>query len=183
MITREEHESVLRRTKEIVRRSGVVLRPEEMARFEVLDFGLGEIEACGLQMVCVLETDAVAVRLAVMLPGQTCPEHMHPRVGEYGGKEETFRCVWGELYVHRPGPAATNPVAVPPAHRADSFTSEREAVLAPGEQVTSLPGERHWVQGGPDGAVAWLFCSRVTDAQDQFTDPDVRRMDPVVEGG
>ena len=182
MITREQHDSVRRRAMELIRRSGVVLRPEELESLEVLDFGLGEIEQFGLEVLGVAETQALAVRLVALLPGQTCPEHMHPRVGDYGGKEETFRCVWGELYVHLPGERPQRTVAALPPHRLAAFTSEREVVLGPGEQVTSAPGERHWFQAGPDGAVVWLFCSRATDAQDQFTDPDVRRMDPVVGG-
>ena len=33
----------------------------------------------------------------ILMPRQTCPEHWHPPVGGEPGKEETFRCRWGEI--------------------------------------------------------------------------------------
>src|SRR6185437_11532858 len=37
----------------------------------------------------------------VLFPGQTCPEHRHPPLGpDKPGKEETFRCRWGTVYLY-----------------------------------------------------------------------------------
>ncbi|MHC5034997.1 MAG: D-lyxose/D-mannose family sugar isomerase [Planctomycetota bacterium] len=180
MITREEYESAKRQAVELLARSGIVLRPEETEQVEVLDFGLGEIQQTGLQVLSIVETDAIGVRVLALLPGQTCPEHRHPPLGKYPGKEETFRCAWGEVYVCMCGPRTAAPRARAPAHRSQHFTVWSETVLRPGDQVTSPPDTCHWFQAGPEGAVVWLFCSRVTDAEDVFTDPEVRRMAPVL---
>lgn len=181
MISRKEYESTRQRAAELIRRSGIALGHGELDRLDVVDFGLGEIEQTGLQVLPVVETDAVSIRLIAMLPGQTCPEQRHPPLGDYPGKEETWRCAWGSLYVHTPGPATRNPKARPPEGRRHTYTVWHETVLWPGEQLTAPPDTPHWFQAGPEGAVVWLFCSRPTDAQDVFTDPDVRRMIPVVD--
>jgi len=180
MISRKEYETAKARGAELIRRSGVAVTEAELAELEVMDFGLGQIERFGLEVLHVLETDAVTVRLAALLPGQTCPEHRHRPHGDYPGKEETFRCAWGELYVYMPGPPTEAPRASLPQGREGAFTVRHETVLTPGQQVTSPPNTLHWFQGGPEGAVVWLFSSPAMDARDVFTDPDVRRMDPVV---
>lgn len=183
MITREEYDRTRESSLEIVWRSGLALREDELDRLDVLDFGLGEIEQFGLQVIPIAETPALGVRLAVMLPGQTCPQHRHPPLGDHPGKEETWRVAWGEVYVNMPGPATACPMSSLPSHRADAFTVRAETVLRPGDQLTSPPHTWHWFQAGPEGAVVWLFCSRFTDAADEFRDPDVRRMEPVVGAG
>jgi len=42
----------------------------------------------------------------VLFPRQTCPEHRHPPVGNEPGKEETFRCRWGVVYLYVAGTPA-----------------------------------------------------------------------------
>ncbi len=182
MISRKEHETLQVRARELLRRSGLALRAEELAGVEVLDFGLGMAGELGLQVVPVLETGQLAIRLVALLAGQTCPEHRHPPQGDYAGKEETLRCAWGRLYVCTEGEPTERPQAAAPP-RWQHFTVWRETALAPGDQLSLPPDMLHWFQGGPEGAVAWLFCSRATDAEDVFTDPDVRRMAPVVGEG
>lgn len=181
MISRKQYESARKRAADLFARSGIALRPDELDRIEVLDFGLGEIERTGLQVLPLLGTGATAVRLAALLPGQTCPQHRHPPLGSYAGKEETFRCAWGDLYVYMPGAETEVPKATPPAHRRHTYTVWHETVLRPGDQHTSPPDTFHWFQAGSEGAVVWLFCSPTTDARDEFADPEVDRMAPVVE--
>jgi D-lyxose ketol-isomerase len=115
----------------------------------------------------------------VLLPGQTCPEHRHPPVNGSPGKEETFRCRWGTLYLYVPGEPAAQPLAHPPTHRRHYYSVWHEIVLAPGEQYTLPPDTLHWFQAGPEGAVVSEFSTHSDDASDIFTDPDIRR-EPVV---
>jgi D-lyxose ketol-isomerase len=54
--------------------------------------------------------------------------------------------------------------------------------LDPGEQVVCPPNTWHWFQAGPQGAIIWSFSSKVTDAQDEFTDPQVVRQTVIADG-
>jgi D-lyxose ketol-isomerase len=128
-----------------------------------------------LQLVTYVNTNRVCAKELVLLPGQTFPEHRHPPVGGGPGKEETFRCRWGTLYLYVPGEVEPRPLARPPAHRLANFTVWHEIVLHPGDQFTLPPDTLHWFQAGPEGAVVSEFSTHSDDDSDIFTDPDVQR--------
>ena len=173
MITEEQAAEIRRRAREMFAQSGLLLRREELDPIFVEDFGLGEFEEIGLALLQTANTPAINIRLLALLPNQLCPEHQHCPQGDYAGKEETFRCQWGEVYLYLPGEATPGPKATPPAHRRPHFTSWHEVVLRPGEQHTVPPGTLHWFQAGPEGAVVWTFCSRIAIGADRFTDPEI----------
>lgn len=180
MITRSEHRSALKRSTELLSKAGVAVREDELGRMEVADFGLSELQQSGAQIITLVETDQIAAKLLVLLPHQTVPEHLHPPLGDYAGKQETIRCEWGELYLYGPGEPTANPRGRPPKHRLHTYTVWHEYLLLLGEQVTFAPNTPHWFQGGPEGAVIWSFSSRAEDVQDVFTDPKVVRQTGVV---
>ena len=64
-----------------------------------------------------------------MTPGQTCPDHRHPPTGASPGKEETFRCRWGDVYLYAPGEPAVAPACRPPAGSDAHYTVRREIRL------------------------------------------------------
>src|SRR5512141_306794 len=99
--------------------AGIVLTPEESARIEVADFGLGELDSTGLELVTYVNTERVCAKELVLFPHQTCPEHRHPPVGAEPGKEETFRCRWGTVYLYVEGDVAPHATVHcrPPAGR------------------------------------------------------------------
>jgi D-lyxose ketol-isomerase len=175
MITRSEQESARKRAAEILSNAGVVVRQGEIDQMEVADFGLSELEQSGVQIVTLVDTEKIAAKLLVLLPHQTEPEHKHPRLEDYEGKEETIRCEWGELYLYGPGEPTPNPKGHPPEHRRYTYTMWHEYILRPGDQITFPPNIPHWFQGGPEGAVVWSFSTKAIDVEDVFTDPDVRR--------
>jgi D-lyxose ketol-isomerase len=175
MITRAEQEQARKRAKSLLEQAGIVARRDELDQIEVADFGLGELEQSGVQILTLVDTEKIAVKALVLFPHQTEPEHTHPRLGDYPGKEETIRCAWGELYLYGPGEPTPNPKGRPPEHRRQTYTVSHEYVLRPGEQVTFLPNVTHWFQGGPQGAVIWSFSTKVTDVADVFTDLAVQR--------
>ncbi len=135
--------------------AGVVVRDDEAAELEVIDFGLGDLARTGLQILVYVNTDRVCAKELVMMPAQICPEHVHVGVGDGPGKEETFRVRTGEVRLYVDG---------------------SEIVLRPGDQHTIFPGTRHWFQAGPDGAIVTEFSTRSTDESDVFTDPEIRRI-------
>ena len=144
----------------MLERAGLAITDAERARIEVADFGLGELERTGLQLLTYVNTDRYCAKELVLFPEQICPEHRHPPVGDQPGKEETFRCRWGTVHLHVEGRAPL--------------------VLAPGGQFTIPPDTLHWFQAGAEGAVVSEFSSTSRDELDVFTDPRIVRV-PVVD--
>ena len=161
--------------------AGIVLTPEERAHFEVADFGLGELEKTGLEIITYINTDRVCSKELVLLPHQTCPEHWHPTIGNRLGKEETFRCRWGTVYLYLPGPAQPQPACRPPEGSEAYYTVSHQFCLRPGEQYALFPDTLHWFQAGPEGASVPEFSTRSTDGQDLFTDPRIKRMPEITK--
>lgn len=175
MITRAEQAQARERAAEMLVNAGIVATPEELAGIEVADMGLSELELSGVQILTLVDTDQIAAKLLVLFPDQTEPEHTHPPLDDYPGKEETLRCQWGTLYLYVPGEPTPNPLGIPPVHRRSTYTVWREQILRPGDQVTLVPNTPHWFQGGSEGAVVWTLSTKAIDVQDVFTDPEVRR--------
>jgi D-lyxose ketol-isomerase len=172
VITRAEHREAQRYTAEWLAEAGVVLTDEERDRIEVADAGLGRFRETGLMLHVYVNTGRYCAKELVLYPGQTFPEHRHPPFDGTPGKEETFRCRLGLVYLYVEGEPTPSPSATPPRGR---YTVGHEIVLRPGEQYTIPPDTLHWFQAGPDGAVVSEFSSTSRDDLDVFTDPDVRR--------
>lgn len=175
IIARQQYELAVERSARVPAQAGIVITPEERARLEVADFGLGELEKTGLETLTYVNTDHVCAKEIVIFPHQTCPEHWHPNVGERLGKEETFRCRRGTVYLYVPGTATLDPSCHPPAGSEAHYTVWHEVVLKPGEQYTLFPNTRHWFQAGPEGAIVSEFSTRSTDEADMFVDPRIKR--------
>ena len=175
MITRQEQQEAIRYASDMRKRTGVPLRDDEANRIEVADFGLSELKQSGLMILTLLATRELAVKLIALYPWQACPQHRHPPVGDYPGKEETFRGLLGQCYLYVPGERTLEPGCRLPEHRQEHYTVWHEVALKPGDQHLSPPNEWHWFQAGPEGAVLWSFSSRPSDYEDDFTDPAVRR--------
>ena len=180
-VTREQLRHYQALAKTYLNRAGIVLTPQEEANIEIADLGLGEFETTGLALVTYINTPRCCAKELVLLPGQTCPEHFHPPIPElnYEGKEETFRCRWGTVYLYVEGEPTPNPKAKPPAPPAPPDTHRDEIGLKPGGPYTLPPQTRHGFQGGPEGAVVSEFSTRSVDEADLFTDPEIRRMPEV----
>lgn len=159
--------------------AGIILTPEEESAIEIADCGLGEIETIGLQLITYVNTNRCCAKELVMFPNQVFVEHQHPPVGDDPGKEETFRCRQGEVYLYVEGNPTPNPKGNPPVHRAQYYTVWHEVILRPGEQYTLMPNIKHWFQAGPEGCIVSEFSTKSRDELDIFTDPDVKRI-PII---
>ena len=179
MLTRDQLEDARKRALEYFRKADIALTTEEEKNIEVADFGLSDLDNTGLELLVYVNTQRVCAKELVLFPAQTCPEHRHPPVEGEPGKEETFRCRWGEAYLYLPGEAAPQPKAKPPAGREKTYTVWHEVVLTPGEQYTLEPDTLHWFQAGPEGAVVSEFSTKSRDKSDVFTDPDIQRVTEV----
>ena len=181
MISQEEFTRAQERAAAMFNKVGIVITPEERANIEVADFGLSDLEHIGLELITYVNTDRVCAKELVLFPGQICPEHRHPTIDGRPGKEETFRCRSGQVYLYLPGEPTANPKGRVPAGREKAFTVWHEVVLNPGEQYTLTPNTLHWFQSGPEGAIVSEFSTRSVDEADIFTDEEIQRI-PVVEG-
>ena len=95
------------------------------------------------------------------------------------GKEETFRCRYGKVYLYVSGDGKKEDIkAKLPSFDVSVF---HEIILNPGEQYTILPETWHWFQAGEEGAVISEFSTRSTDETDVFTDKRLVRA-TVIEG-
>jgi D-lyxose ketol-isomerase len=180
MLTTADVEAARARAAEQLAGAGIVLTDDERANIEVADFGLGELEQTGLEIVTYVNTSRVCAKELVLFPHQTCPEHRHPPYDGSPGKEETFRCRTGIVYLYTAGKATADPVCTPPGGAEGRYTVWREIVLRPGDQHTIRPGTLHWFQAGPDGAIVSEFSTQSRDDLDVFTDADIRRAPVVV---
>jgi D-lyxose ketol-isomerase len=175
MLTAEQVASARARAHSYLSRAGIVLTPAEVAAIEVADFGLSDLPATGLELVVYVNTERVCAKELVLFPRQGCPEHRHPSVGGEPGKEETFRCRWGTVYLYVEGEPERTPAARVPSGREQTYTVWHQIVLHPGEQHTIPPDTLHWFQAGDEGAVVSEFSTRSRDEFDIFTDPQIRR--------
>jgi len=175
MLTQQQLLKAQDRARKYLERAGIVLTLDESEHIEVADFGLGELETTGLELVVYINTERVCAKELVLFPRQTCPEHRHPPIGDTPGKEETFRCRWGRVYLYVEGEATHNAAAKLPAGRERAYTVWHEIVLLPGQQYTIPPDTLHWFQAGEEGAVVSEFSTRSRDEFDIFTDDDIRR--------
>jgi D-lyxose ketol-isomerase len=167
--------------QEYLNKAGIVLTPEEQGNIEIADLGLDEYEQTGLALVVYYNDEKYCAKELVLMPQQTCPQHKHPPIPElnYIGKQETFRCRWGEVYLYVEGEPTANPKGHPPQHRLGYHTVWHEIILKPGEQYTIPPQTWHWFQGGTEGAVVSEFSTRSVDEADLFTDSDIRRISEI----
>lgn len=178
MINENEHEELKRRSGKLIQGTGLVLTPAELDRIEVADFGLGHPSREGAQILTLLQSERITVKLVVLITGQTLPEHWHPPVGTDPGKEETIRVLRGRLRLYVDGPDSIRPGVIPEG-KESVYTCRQEHLLEPGQQHTLESDEKHWFQAGSEPVVFFSFSTVARDALDRFTDPAVKRFPPI----
>jgi D-lyxose ketol-isomerase len=179
-LTKKQVAQASERALTLFKEAAIVLSADEQHRLEVADFGLGNIDEIGLEAITYINTDRCCAKEMVLFPGQTCPEHRHPPVDGEPGKEETFRCRYGEVYLYVPGDPATPLKAKLLQGSEQWFSVWHEIILYPGDQYTLVPNTLHWFQAGPRGAVVSEFSTKSRDESDIFTDPLIKRIPEIV---
>ncbi len=176
------YDKVRQQVLDYYEKAHIILTEEEKNNIEIADFGLNDLEHIGLSLVTFVNTERCCAKEMVLLPGQTCPEHCHGPVPElkYEGKEETFRCRYGTVYLYVEGGKTEKTKGHIPKGYEAGYTAGHEIILNAGEQYTLYPNTKHWFQAGHEGAVISEFSTRSLDEFDVFTDPDIKRI-PAVE--
>ncbi len=175
MISNQQLMDARNRARDYYEKASIVLTSDESNNIEIADFGLGDLEHTGLELVTYINTERYCAKEMVLFPHQTCPEHRHPPVGDDPGKMETFRCRWGKVYLYIDGEAAKNPACPPPPGTENYYTVWNEIVLMPGDQFTIPRNTLHWFQSGDEGAVVSEFSTTSRDESDVFTNPNIGR--------
>lgn len=181
MLNKQQFDAAVKKSLEYFEKAGIVLTKEEKEAIEVADFGLGDLEKIGLEVLVYVNTDRVCAKELVMFPNQTCPEHIHPSKGNVSGKEETFRCRWGKVYLYVSGEKNCIPRHYGLENYKDFLKVAHEIQLNPGEQYTLMPDTLHWFRAGEDGAVVSEFSTTSTDGADIFTDNRINRFTKITE--
>jgi D-lyxose ketol-isomerase len=176
-----EVQKIRRKSLALLKKAGITVTRQEAKNIEVADFGLNDFRTIGLGLITYENNDRYCAKELIMFPRQACPEHRHPPMDERNsGKQETFRCRWGKVYLYAEGPATAGPKAKVSKKYRPFFTVWKEVVLKPGDQYTLPPNTLHWFQAGKRGAVVSEFSSASHDETDLFTDPNINRL-PVYE--
>ena len=181
MLTRSEIRLAREKALTFYAKAGMVLTEKEGQSIEIADFGLSDPKRIGLEVLVYVNTDRVCAKELVMFPGQTCPEHIHPTKNGIPGKEETFRCRWGKVYLYVEGEKNCAPQIQGLDEHNKYLKVAHEIILHPGEQFTIMPDTLHWFRAGQEGAVVSEFSTRSTDEDDIFTDPRINRFTIVAE--
>ena len=168
---KEIYNKVASLARDYYKKAGIIIRDDE--EIEVADFGLDMVEKIGLQLCVYINTQRVCAKEMVLLPYQTCPEHKHVKTNGNEGKEETFRCRYGKVYLYVSGEGKKEDIngKLPET----DTTVYHEIILNPGEQYTIMPETLHWFQAGEEGAIVSEFSTRSTDETDVFTDKRIER--------
>ncbi len=155
--------------------AGIQLSRKEQQSIEVLDFGLSHIEIEGAQIATLVATEKVALKVIALKPYQIEPEHWHPPVDAYVGKEETLRCISGKVIVGISGEDSSEEEVYLPTENREYYTCRKIVVLYPGEQILFKPGEKHWFRAWDEATTLFSISSTAIDVKDQFTNPNIIR--------
>jgi D-lyxose ketol-isomerase len=172
-LSNAELDAARARAATVLAQAGLAMTAAELEAMEIADFGLSSLDETGLEIVVYVNTERVCAKELVMFPRQLCPEHRHPPFDGTPGKEETFRCRAGTVYLYTQGDPTPEPAARVPTEGV--FTVWHEVVLTPGMQYTIEPDTLHWFQAGDEGAVVSEFSTQSRDDLDVFTDQRIQR--------
>jgi D-lyxose ketol-isomerase len=86
MLKRSEVREFQKRARALINKSGLRITEEELEKIDVSDFGLSNQSVEGAQILTFIATHRIAVKLIILLPYQSLPEHWHPPVGDDPGK-------------------------------------------------------------------------------------------------
>jgi D-lyxose ketol-isomerase len=173
MLVPDELATAREHALDLLKQAHIVINDYEQHGMDVADFGLDDFASTGLVEVVYVNNEWYCAKELLLTPAQTCPEHRHPPVGGHPGKQETFRCRFGEVFLYVPGEPARSPHSRPPAGSDAYYTVWHEIELGPGDQYTIPPDTLHWFQAGPSGAVVSEFSMASIDETDVFTDPRI----------
>ena len=173
MMTEKMRRDYKRRYLELYEKAGIFLTEKEKEYVGFFGFWLDMPDQVGSACVTYFNSERCCAREIALLPWQTIPEHRHPPIDDYPGKEETFRCRWGVVYLYVEGKKTKKMGGRIPKGKEWTYTALHEIILRQGDQYTLPANNLHWFQGGPEGCVVSEFSTVAKDAYDIYTDDEI----------
>ena len=177
-MTKTEYNTAKEKAIGMILNAGIQISEKETENIEVVDFGLGSLKKEGAQILTLVQTARISVKIIALFPDQTEPEHWHPPVGNDPGKEETIRVVKGILYLYMTGPNTLKEGQLP-ENKDKVYTCRNELVMRVNDQITFRPGTKHWFRAGNEGVVIYSYSTTARDILDKFTDSNVIRISKI----
>ena len=165
---------ILAQCVQLLDKSGFAYSQKDVESMELLDFGLGRPLEEGAQILTIVNTSRMAVKLIVLLPRQVEPEHWHIDSGEVMAKQELLRVIYGRLDVYIEGEPEEADLPVP-ARSLPYYTCRKKVILGPSQQILIDPPNPHWFKAGDEGCVALCVSTTAFDARDLFRNPGIVR--------
>lgn len=138
----------------------------------VADFGLGRFAEVGMGGIFWVNNKEYGYfgHEIFLLPGQMIPEHAHVKT-EYPVKMEAWQVRHGLVYLFGEEPEVAGGPK-PPASEREFIKTKYYKTLHPGE-VAALgkPEAKHFMLGGPQGAIVTEYACYHDGAGLRFTDP------------
>jgi D-lyxose ketol-isomerase len=172
MLTDLEQKKIRKKAIEMFNRAGIALSEDEKKnKIRIADYQPDNFYELGIVILTTVNTHRYCGRYIIFFPGQSCAQHWHPDVDGTPGKEETFMVLWGKVYAYVEGKLTLKIKAKIPEGKEQYFSCRKELIMNPGDQYTLKLHEKHWFQGGPEGAIAFEVSSQARDEFDLCSDP------------
>jgi D-lyxose ketol-isomerase len=149
-------------------------------RWDVTDFGLGQLQRFGLVLVNLAEEPEYCEKLMYAQRGMATPAHCHRR------KKEDIICRWGQLavqvWVQTPSQSGSRDLMIPVNHEPRQVSSGSIIELSAGSRVTLVPGVYHEFKPLSDECIIGEVSTANDDRHDNFfVNPDVGRFPGIDE--
>jgi len=143
----------------------------------VSDYGLGQFTRLGLGAYNFINDEKgwYLGQDMFLLPNQMLPEHYHLATAKGPAKMEGWHVRNGLAYVYGEG-EPTEPIhaVIPKCHMNGTVSVRHEVVLREGQATTlNRPTARHWMFGGPEGAVITEYGTYQDNAGVRHSDPKI----------
>lgn len=174
MITYNDYLFAKKKALEMINNSVIFITKKEKNSIEIADFGLSNPSVEGAQIITLVSTERVCLKIIILFNNQTIPEHIHAGFDDNPGKQETLRVISGKMYLYTPGENNMKVNRIPRLTK-NFYTVRHEISMLPGNQITLEPNTKHWLQAGNSGAIVYSVSSNARDDLDIFTNNNIVR--------
>lgn len=140
------------------------------------DFSLGDFVNVGMAGIfwCNDEEHKYFGHEIFLLPGQMIVEHGHAKLPETAAKMEAWHVRHGRIYSLGEGePTDPMPIRLPES-QAEFISVKNCKLVSPGEvDYLKRPEAKHFMVGGPEGAIVTEYATFHTNDALRFTNPGV----------
>jgi D-lyxose ketol-isomerase len=171
---RSEINNLVRAARRCFEAHGWALPPDP--KWEVTDFGLGDLHSHGLLLVNLAEEQEYCEKLMYARKGMTTPSHCHRR------KKEDIIARWGTLSVRVWPVKSDGPATIAIDGRTVPFVSGEVFELKAGSRITLVPGVYHEFSPVTDECIIGEVSTANDDLNDNiFLNPNVSRFPQIDE--